>query len=113
MTAMCVMSVVVSDGVDVGAIVAAVLSELQMSHKEAGIVCGYKETDRSGFARALMGEQPLDLWRMRHLPIGFWQRFLPRLAGALIGQWFDGALAEKKTMARAGLKHDSEQRRSA
>jgi hypothetical protein len=103
----------IGDGVNVGALVAEVLSELQMSHKEAGIICGYKETDRSGFSRALVAEQPLDLWRMRHLPILFWLRFIPKLASALIGDWFDGAVGERRVMAKAQLGNSSQQRRSA
>jgi hypothetical protein len=93
----------ISQGVDVGAEIIATLSEIQMAHKEASILCGYPATDRSGFSRALKGEQPLDLWRLRHLPLTFWRVFLPKFASALIREWFDAMHGDYR-MVRASIR---------
>lgn len=93
------------DGIDVGAIAAEAVIECGMSHKEAAIIQGYP--DGSQWSKALKGQAPLDLWAMRHLPNRYWQVFLPKLASALIRQfWTD--LSSDFTMLKADLKPKTE-----
>jgi hypothetical protein len=105
--------IAVESGVDVGALAAQCLVELGMTHKECWIVCGYG--DGAQWHRALKGEAPLDLWRLRHLSIKWWQLFLPRLASALIQQFFSD-LSVPYRMARASVdehEQQQQQKRSA
>jgi hypothetical protein len=101
----------VADGLDVGAVVADVLRRLDLSQKQASIYCGYPAGDCSGFSRALAGELPLDLWRLRHLPKEFWKEFIPALASAFIREWFADLLGDFK-MARADIKAREERKRA-
>ena len=87
----------VGDGIDIGAIVAQTLHDCQMQHKEAYLVCGI---DGASWSRSLRGEQPIDLWKIRLLPIRWWQAFLPKLASALIVAWWDEQTGERQ-MVRA------------
>lgn len=107
---MLLLPVVVAQGVDVGSIVATCLRELDLTHKDAWITCGYG--DGAQWHRALKGEAPLDLWKLRLLPIRFWQLFLPRFASALIQSYFDN-LCEPLRMARAELRDHEDSKRSA
>jgi hypothetical protein len=104
------MPMVVNDGVDVGGLVADCLRELDICHKEAWMVAGYG--DGAQWHRALKGQAPLDLWKLRHLPIQFWQKFLPKLASSLIQQFFVD-VAEPYRMAKADVKPVEHERKSA
>lgn len=102
--------VIVSDGVHVGALIDQVCRELDMPHKEAWLICGYG--DGAQWHRALKGEAPLDLWKLRHLPIRFWQVLLPKLASALIQRFFTD-LTVPYRMVRADVdERESEKRRA-
>jgi hypothetical protein len=103
------MPVAVESGVDVGSLVAKCVADLEMTHKDAWVTCGYG--DGAQWHRALKGEAPLDLWKLRHLSIKFWQLLLPRLASALIQQFFSD-LSVPYRMARADIERH-EQKRSA
>lgn len=74
----------VNAGINVGLVLDRVLHEIWMTHKEAALTCGMSEGKLS---EGIDGVKPLDLWRLRHLPMRFWQAFLPALAAELIKQW--------------------------
>ncbi len=98
------------DGIDMGALICDALAECRMQHKSAWADQGYP--DGSQWSKALKGQAPLDLWNMRHLPNKFWQAFLPMLGSALIKQFFEDVTSDFR-MAKADLKHDEQQKRSA
>jgi len=89
----------VDHGVNVGALVSEALHDCDMQHKEAYLTCGL---DAAGWSRSLCGKQPLDLWKLRHMPIRWWQSFLAKLASALIKQMFSDFSTDLK-MAKATL----------
>jgi len=97
----------VESGVNVGALIDQVCRELDMTHKDAWITCGYG--DGAQWHRALKGEAPLDLWKLRNLPIKFWQLFLPKLASALIQRFFTD-LEIPYRMTRADVPRETERR---
>lgn len=94
------MAVRIEDGINLGALFEETLRLCAMSHKEAAILAGMKP---DAWSRAMKGEQPFDLWKLRHLPIRFWHTFLPKLASALIQSWFEEACGERR-MVRAELR---------
>jgi len=96
--------VVVSAGVDVGAIIDATNRELDMSHKQCWLEC---EIDGASWSRMLRGEAPADLWRLRHLPLKWWQVFLGKFASALIRRRFDEMCGELR-MVKADLRRSEE-----
>jgi hypothetical protein len=100
----------VEAGVDVGSLIATVCRELDMPHTEAWIICGYR--DGAQWHRALKGEAPLDLWKLRLLPWKFWERFLPRLGSALIARFFTDLIGPYR-MVRADMDQRESEKRSA
>lgn len=82
-------------GINMGALVRQSMREVEMLDKEGWIACGYPSA--SQFSKALAGEAPLDLWRMRDMPAKFWRVFLFKLASAVICQfWDDVTQSERK-----------------
>lgn len=106
MTPFCMVRV--HEGIDVGKVLSDSLRECAMQHKEAWLVC---EVDGAGWSRSLKGEQPLDLWKLRQLPIRFWHVFLPKLASALIQAWFEEACGDRR-MVRAELRESDKEKRA-
>ena len=100
------MAIRVEDGIHVGHVLNRVLQELGMSHREAAQACGIHE---SKFSEGIDGERPLDLWRLRLLPLRFWQTFLPALASALIQQWMVDRCRPYK-MLKCELKEDKKEK---
>ena len=96
-------------GLNVGDLVEAAMREAGLFHKDMWIAQGYP--DPSQWSKALHGQAPLDLWRMRALPIRFWQAFLPKFASALIVQMFDD-LQVPLRMARSEIQEHEEKRRA-
>lgn len=101
---------IVSHGIDMGALVAQALHACEMQHKEAWLIGGYPNA--SQWSKAIDGDAPLDLWRLRHLPIRWWQCFLPLLASALIRQFWADQSSDLR-MVKADLRSDVQQKRSA
>lgn len=99
------MAVRVETGIDLGGLIEQTLRDVAMSHKEASLIAGMKPDT---WSRALKGEQPLDLWKLRQLPIRFWHAFLPKLASALIQSWFEETCGERR-MVRASLREPSDE----
>lgn len=79
------LAVRVSDGIDVGVLARQATRDVEMEHKEAAMLCGL---DAAGWYRGLEGHAPLDLWKLRHLPLRWWQVFIRLLADALIADWW-------------------------
>jgi hypothetical protein len=96
-------------GIDLGRLIDETLRVIDMSHKEAALTA---TMDPPQWTRALRGEQPLDLWKLRYLPLRFWQVFLPKFASALIQAWFDETVGERR-MVRAELKDRQQERKEA
>lgn len=89
------MAVDVRAGIDMGKLVRDALRECDMQHTEAYLIQQYPNA--SQFSKALAGDAPLDLWRMRHLPVRFWRVFMFKLAAAVIEQfWEDVTQSERK-----------------
>lgn len=105
----------VEDGVDLGGLIVKAMGEAELTHTAMWMDQGYP--DGSQWAKALRGQAPLDLWRMRKLCTSrphmvFWSVFLSKLASALIARSFN-QLFEPVRMAKADIrKHeeDSHQR---
>lgn len=102
------MATVTADGIHVGNVVRIALNDAHMEHKEAWICGGYP--NQSQWSKALDGDAPLDLWRMRNFPLRFWQVFLPLMASALIRSWFDETRADM-TLVVAAEKQSAKQGR--
>lgn len=105
------MAVDVRDGIDMGALVGASINELGMQHKEAWLACGYPNA--SQWSKALIGEAPLDLWKMRHLPARFWRVFLMKLASAVICQFWDDVSGDMQMVKADVESSHSEERKRA
>ena len=102
------LAVRIEDGIDLGLILEQSLIECAMSHKEASLTCS---VDEASWSRMLRGERPMDLWKLRQLPLKVFQVFLPKLASALIQQWMRD-LAIPYRMARAEIKeHEAKKER--
>lgn len=80
------MAVRVEDGIDVGAILRRVLAKHDLSFKAVWLQI---EVDGASFSRALVGQQPLDLWRLRKLDARVFVDLLTALATAVVAQWFE------------------------
>lgn len=100
----------VNAGVDIGALIVKAMAEAELTHTAMWMDQGYP--DPSQWSKALKGQAPLDLWRMRHIRSSkFWQTFLSKFASALIVAWYDELFGPTR-MARANLR-EREERRSA
>ena len=108
----------VEDGIDLGALIVKAMSEAELTHAAMWIDQGYP--DPSQWSKALKGQAPLDLWRLRKLHTSrahmvFWSVFLSKLASALIARSFS-QIFETYAMAKADLRSqdtESAKRRSA
>jgi len=106
--------VCVEDGIDVGDLIVKAMGEAELSHTAMWIDQGYP--DGSQWAKALRGQAPLDLWRLRRLctsrpHLVFWSVFLSKLASALIARSFN-QMFETYQMAKADLrKREHEERK--
>ena len=101
------MGVNVRDGIDMGALVRASIEEVGMQHKGAWRECGYPNA--SQWSKALCGEAPLDLWKMRHMNAKFWRAFMLRLASAVICQFWDDLVGERE-MVKSKFTSDSDRK---
>ena len=107
----------VEDGIDLGSLIAKAMGEAELSHSAMWIDQGYP--DPSQWSKALKGQAPLDLWRLRKLCTSrahmvFWSVFLSKLASALIARSF-AQMFDAYQMAKADIQtqEDSQKRRSA
>ena len=106
----------VADGVDVGELIVKAMSEAELSHTAMWIDQGYP--DPSQWAKALKGQAPLDLWRLRKLCTSrahmvFWSVFLSKFASALIARSFS-QMFDTYAMVKADLrKQEVTERKSA
>lgn len=105
----------VEDGIDLGALITAAMGEVGLCHSEMWRDQDYP--DPSQWSKALRGQAPLDLWRMRHLvknrqQMQFWAVFLSKLASALIARSF-AQMFETYHMAKTDLRKPADERKSA
>lgn len=98
----------VDAGIDVGALIVQAMADAELCHSALWRDQGYP--DASQWSKALRGQAPLDLWRLRQVrSIKFWQSFLSRFASALIKQFFEDLPAPVR-MARASIReHEARQ----
>jgi hypothetical protein len=98
-------------GIDVGEKIDQSLQELHMLHKEAWIICGFK--DGASWSRALQGVPgyPLDLWKLTELPFAFWMKFLPRFVAEQVSRHMREAFGDRRRMVRA--EYESEKKEGA
>ena len=89
--------------IDIGVLIDESLQELHMLHKEAWLVCGFK--DSASWSRALQGVPgyPLDLWKLTELPWTFWFKFWPRFMAAQVIRYMNELCSDRKRMARVEL----------
>lgn len=101
----------VADGIDVGDLIVKAMGEVGLCHSEMWRDQGYP--DPSQWSKALRGQAPLDLHRLRHLvknrqQMQFWAVFLSKLASALIARSF-AQMFETYAMAKADLRKQETQ----
>ena len=102
-------------GVDLGTLIVKAMAEAEVTHTEMWMVQGYP--DASQWSKALKGQAPLDLWRLRHLcqtraHMVFWTIFLSKYAGALIAQSVL-RLFEPIHMIKADIQRHEDERKRA
>lgn len=108
------MAVRVEDGIDLGALIVKAMAEAELPHAAMWIDQGYP--DPSQWSKALKGQAPLDLWRLRKLCASrahmvFWAVFLSKFASALIARSVDQVFGPLR-MARAEIReHETKDRR--
>lgn len=108
--------VCVEDGIDVGDLIVKAMGDVGLCHSEMWRDQGYP--DPSQWSKALKGQAPLDLWRLRHLvknrgEMQFWAVFLSKFASALIARSFNQVF-ETFAMAKADIRQqEQKERRSA
>ena len=113
---MLLMPVQVEAGIDIGALIVKAMGEAELTHTAMWIDQGYP--DASQWSKALKGQAPLDLWRLRQLHqsrphMVFWAVFLSKFASALIARSM-AQLFEPLRMAKADIaQHESVQKRRA
>lgn len=99
----------VDAGIDVGRLMEETIAERGLLHKDIYLTC---QIDPSQWTRALHGQAPLDLWRLRQISdLQFWAIFLRKFSGALVEYWFKQKHVDVR-MARASLHaaHDEQKR---
>jgi hypothetical protein len=111
MFALPLVAALVSDGIDVGALIARAATDTGLCPDELWIVQGYDTPAQ--WDRALAGKAPIDLRRLTQLSntrqqIAFWSVFLGRLSSALIvrsfNQAFEGMYSAKASIRQLETK---------